>query len=42
MPQRTRLTVYNESATTSTREIERLRHENAILRSGACSPSEQD
>jgi hypothetical protein len=42
MQQRTRLTVYNESATTSTREIERLRHENAILRSGARPPSELD
>jgi hypothetical protein len=29
-------------ATAATREIERLRHENAILRSGACPPSEQE
>jgi hypothetical protein len=42
MQQRTRLTAYEENATTTTREIERLRHENAILRSGARPPSEQD
>jgi hypothetical protein len=33
---------YKESATTATHEIERLRHEGAILRSGAHPPSEQD
>jgi hypothetical protein len=33
---------YKESATAATYEIERLRHENAILCSGACPPSEQD
>jgi hypothetical protein len=38
MQQHTRLTVYKESATTTTQEIERLRHENAILRSGARPP----
>jgi predicted RNase H-like nuclease (RuvC/YqgF family) len=37
-----RLTVYKESATAATREIERLRHENGILRSGAHPLSEQD
>jgi hypothetical protein len=42
MQQRTRLTTYKESATTAAREVERLRHENAILRSGARPPSEQD
>jgi predicted RNase H-like nuclease (RuvC/YqgF family) len=42
MQQRTHLTAYKESATAATREIERLRHENAILHSGACPPSEQD
>jgi hypothetical protein len=42
MQQRTRLTAYKESATAATREIERLRQENAILRSGAHPPSEQD
>jgi hypothetical protein len=42
MQQRTRLTAYKESATASTRKIERLRHENTILRSGAHPPSEQD
>jgi hypothetical protein len=40
--QRTYLTTYEESATTTAREIERLRHENAILRSGARPPSEMD
>jgi hypothetical protein len=33
---------YKESATAATGEIERLRHENVILRSGVCPPSEQD
>jgi hypothetical protein len=42
MQQRTHLTAYKESATATTREIERLMHENAILRSGARPPSEQD
>jgi hypothetical protein len=42
MQQRTCLTAYKESATTSTRKIERLRHENAILCSGAHPLSEQD
>jgi predicted RNase H-like nuclease (RuvC/YqgF family) len=42
MQQRTRLMVYKESATAATVEIERLRHENAILRSGVRPPSEQD
>jgi predicted RNase H-like nuclease (RuvC/YqgF family) len=36
------LTAYEESATTAAREIERLRHENAILRSGARPPSKMD
>jgi hypothetical protein len=40
MQQRTRLMAYKESATAATRDIERLRHGNAILRSGACPPSE--
>jgi hypothetical protein len=40
--QRTRLTAYEESATTTAREIEMLRHENAILPSGARPPSEMD
>jgi hypothetical protein len=35
MQQRTRLTMYKESATVATHEIERPRHENDILRSGA-------
>jgi hypothetical protein len=42
MQQRMRLTTYKESATAATREIERLRYENAILHSGACPLSEQD
>jgi chromosome segregation ATPase len=42
MQQRTHLMAYKESATAATHEIERLRHENAILRSGARPPSEQD
>jgi hypothetical protein len=42
MEQCTRLTAYKESTTTATCVIERMRHENAIHRSGACPPSEQD
>jgi predicted RNase H-like nuclease (RuvC/YqgF family) len=42
MQQRTRLMAYKESATAATGAIERLRHENAILRSGVRPPSEQD
>jgi hypothetical protein len=37
-----RLMAYKESATAATREIERLRYENAILCSGAHPLSEQD
>jgi hypothetical protein len=33
---------YEESVTATTHEIERLRHENVILRSGVRPPSEQD
>jgi hypothetical protein len=40
MQQRMRLTAYTESATAATHEIERLRHENAILHSSARPPSE--
>jgi hypothetical protein len=42
MQQCTRLTTSKESATAATHEIERLRHENAILYSNAHPPSEQD
>jgi hypothetical protein len=42
MQQHMCLMAYEESATTTTRDIERLRHENAILRSSAHPPSEQD
>jgi hypothetical protein len=38
MQQHTRLTAYKESATATTREIERLRYENAILHCGARPP----
>jgi hypothetical protein len=37
-----RLMAYKLSATAATGEIERLGHENAILRSSVCPPSEQD
>jgi hypothetical protein len=40
MQQRTRLTAYKESDTAATHDIERLRHENAILCSGARPPSD--
>jgi hypothetical protein len=40
--QRMCLTTYKESATATTCEIERLRYDNTILRSGAGPPSEQD
>jgi hypothetical protein len=42
MQQRMHLVAYKDSATAATHEIERLRHENAILRSGARPLSEQD
>jgi hypothetical protein len=42
MQQRTRLTAYKESATATAHEIERMRHQNAILRCSACPPSDQD
>jgi hypothetical protein len=42
MQQCMRLMAYKESATAATHETERLRHENAILRSSAHPPSEQD
>jgi hypothetical protein len=42
MQQRMRLTAYKESATSSTCEIERLRHENDILHNSARPPLEQD
>jgi hypothetical protein len=38
----THLMAYEESAIATAREVERLRHENAILHSGARPPSEQD
>jgi hypothetical protein len=42
MQQRTHLMAYEESATTTAHEIGWLRHENAILRIGACPPSEHE
>jgi hypothetical protein len=42
MHQRMRLTTYEEHTTATSRELKRLRHENAVLCSGACPPSEQD
>jgi hypothetical protein len=36
------LTAYEEGATATSHELERLRHENAILYNSACPPSEQD
>jgi hypothetical protein len=42
MQQCTRLTTYKKSVIAATRKIERLRHESAIIRSGARPPSEQD
>jgi hypothetical protein len=42
MQQRTCLTAYKESVSATTHEMERLRHENAILHSGTRPPSEQD
>jgi hypothetical protein len=42
MQPHTHLTAYKESATAATHKIERLRYENAILRSSARPLSEQD
>jgi hypothetical protein len=42
MQHRMHLTAYKEHTTATSRELERLMHENAVLRSGALPPSEQD
>jgi hypothetical protein len=42
MQQRISLTAYEEHITATSHELERLRHENVVLRSGAHPPSEQD
>jgi hypothetical protein len=42
MQQHMRLTAYEEHTTATSCELERLRHENAILYSGARPPLEQD
>jgi hypothetical protein len=36
------LTGYEEHTTAASCELERLRHENVVLHSGACPPLEQD
>jgi hypothetical protein len=36
------LTAYEDRATTILSELERLRHENVVLRNGTLPPSEQD
>jgi hypothetical protein len=40
--QRMRLNAYEEQATFTSRELERLRHENAILRRGTLQSSDKD
>jgi hypothetical protein len=40
MQQLMRLMAYEEHTTATSCELERLRHENAVLRSGARPPSE--
>jgi hypothetical protein len=42
MQQHMCLTAYEEHTVATSHELERLRHENAVLRSGARPPSEQD
>jgi hypothetical protein len=42
MQQCMRLTAYEEHTTATSHELERLRHENVVLHSGVCPPSEQD
>jgi hypothetical protein len=42
MQQRMHLTAYEEHATATSSELERLRHENVVLRSSALPPLEQD
>jgi hypothetical protein len=42
MQQRMHLMAYEGHTAATSLELERLRHENAVLRSGACPPSEQD
>jgi hypothetical protein len=40
MQQRMQLTAYEEHATATSRKLERLMHENAVLHSGTLPPSE--
>jgi hypothetical protein len=42
MLQRVRQTPHEEHTTATSCELERLRHENAVLRSGVHPPSKQD
>jgi hypothetical protein len=42
MQQHMRLTSYEEHTAATSCELEKLRHGNAVLQSGACSPLEQD
>jgi hypothetical protein len=42
MQQHMRLMAYEEHTAATSCELKRLRHENAVLYSGACTPSEQD
>jgi cell division protein FtsB len=42
MQQRMRLTAYDEHNTAISRELEQLKHENALLHSGTLPPSDQD
>jgi hypothetical protein len=42
MQQCLRLTAYEEHATATAHELERMRHENDVLRSSALPPSEED
>jgi hypothetical protein len=42
MQQHVHLTAYEEHTTNTSRELERLRHEDAVLRSGVHPPLEQD
>jgi hypothetical protein len=42
MQQLMRLMAYEEHNAATSRELERLTHEDAVLRSIACPPSEQD
>jgi hypothetical protein len=42
MQQHMCLIAYEEHTTANSHELERMRHENVVLCSGVCPPSEQD